>query len=114
MERIAFYGKGGIGKSTVAAGVSMALARNGRRVLHVGCDPKHDSTLALVADGKIHTVIEQLFSRRSGSLEPGHLIMKGKQGIDPKRTYVARLHTRRKRKASSSRIIKGRKSQGKT
>ena len=42
MHRIAFYGKGGIGKSTIATSASLTLARRGMRVLHVGCDPKHD------------------------------------------------------------------------
>ena len=81
MERIAFYGKGGIGKSTIAAGVSLALAGQGLRVLHVGCDPKHDSTATLVHDGRIVTVIEQIFSRRSGQLGPEDLIMPRKHGI---------------------------------
>jgi len=40
--QIAIYGKGGIGKSTIAANTAAALAREGRRVLQVGCDPKHD------------------------------------------------------------------------
>ncbi|MDD5658161.1 MAG: AAA family ATPase, partial [Elusimicrobia bacterium] len=48
MEKIVFLGKGGIGKSTIAANVSAALAREGKRVLHVGCDPKQDSTLLLM------------------------------------------------------------------
>lgn len=82
MERIAFYGKGGIGKSTIAAGVSLAMAKQGLRVLHVGCDPKHDSTLTLLDGGPCTTVIEQLFSQPTGSLRPEHLIMRGKQGID--------------------------------
>ena len=37
MERIAFYGKGGIGKSTIAANVSALLAKKGMKVLHIGC-----------------------------------------------------------------------------
>lgn len=81
MERIAFYGKGGIGKSTVAAGVSFALSQQGKRVLHVGCDPKHDSTLALVAEDQATTAIDQIFQRPTGSLRREHLIMEGKQGI---------------------------------
>ncbi len=47
MERIAFFGKGGIGKSTVASNVSVILG-TGAKVLHVGCDPKMDSTLSLM------------------------------------------------------------------
>jgi len=81
MERIAFYGKGGIGKSTIAAGVSLALAQAGRRVMHVGCDPKHDSTANLVLQDEIVTVIDQIFSRPSGALRAEDLIMPGKEGI---------------------------------
>ena len=38
-RRIAVYGKGGIGKSTISANLSVALSRRGRKVLQVGCDP---------------------------------------------------------------------------
>ncbi len=47
MESIVFFGKGGIGKSTIASNISVILAAKGRKVLHIGCDPKGDSTLAL-------------------------------------------------------------------
>lgn len=45
--RIAVYGKGGIGKSTISSNLSFLLSENGS-VLHVGCDPKHDSTRMLM------------------------------------------------------------------
>ncbi|MEI7529611.1 MAG: nitrogenase component 1 [Elusimicrobiota bacterium] len=48
MESIVFFGKGGIGKSTLASNVSAVLAAGGGRVLHIGCDPKMDSTLSLM------------------------------------------------------------------
>jgi nitrogenase iron protein NifH len=48
MERIALFGKGGGGKSTIASNLSYLYARGGLRVLHVGCDPKRDSTLRLL------------------------------------------------------------------
>jgi nitrogenase iron protein NifH len=83
MERIAFYGKGGIGKSTIAAGTSLAMASKGHRVLHVGCDPKHDSTLTLTESGKgIRTVIDMVFSVPTGGLKRESLISRGKFGID--------------------------------
>ncbi len=41
------YGKGGIGKSTTSSNLSAAFAKMGRRVLQIGCDPKHDSTFTL-------------------------------------------------------------------
>ena len=44
MKKIAFYGKGGIGKSTTAANVAAALSLQGRQVCQIGCDPKNDST----------------------------------------------------------------------
>ena len=48
MESIVFFGKGGIGKSTIAANISVLFAARGKKVLHVGCDPKMDSTLSLM------------------------------------------------------------------
>lgn len=53
MYRIAVYGKGGIGKSTVSANISYGLSRLGHSVLHVGCDPKHDSTRLLTGGRSI-------------------------------------------------------------
>ena len=53
MIKIAFYGKGGIGKSTTVSNVSIALAQRGLRVLQVGCDPKADSTRLLRAGGQL-------------------------------------------------------------
>lgn len=46
-KKIAIYGKGGIGKSTIASNISATLGKKGKKVLQVGCDPKHDSTLIL-------------------------------------------------------------------
>ena len=47
MKKIAIYGKGGIGKSTLTSNLSAALALSGYRVLQIGCDPKADSTINL-------------------------------------------------------------------
>ena len=55
MYRIAFYGKGGIGKSTISANISYLLSLDGSSVLHVGCDPKHDSTRLLTQGRSIRT-----------------------------------------------------------
>ncbi len=43
----AVYGKGGIGKSTTSSNLSVAFSKHGKRVLQIGCDPKHDSTFTL-------------------------------------------------------------------
>ena len=48
MKKIAFYGKGGIGKSTTASNVSAALSLMGKKVCQIGCDPKNDSTRLLL------------------------------------------------------------------
>ena len=53
------YGKGGIGKSTTSSNLSAAFAAMGKRVLQIGCDPKHDSTFTLT--GRLQpTVIDIL------------------------------------------------------
>ncbi|MFN4102170.1 MAG: ferredoxin:protochlorophyllide reductase (ATP-dependent) iron-sulfur ATP-binding protein, partial [Pararhodobacter sp.] len=55
----AVYGKGGIGKSTTSSNLSAAFASIGKRVLQIGCDPKHDSTFTLT--GRLQpTVIDIL------------------------------------------------------
>src|ERR1700744_4544001 len=43
----AVYGKGGIDKSTTSSNLSVAFSKLGKRVLQIGCDPKHDSTFTL-------------------------------------------------------------------
>jgi nitrogenase iron protein NifH len=60
MRQIAIYGKGGIGKSTVASNLSMALCQRGLAVMQVGCDPKRDSTRSLTGGRMIPTVLETL------------------------------------------------------
>ena len=67
MKRICIYGKGGIGKSTVAAGAAAAMADRGLRVALVGCDPKADSTRC-IAGRRIPTVLDRL--RGGGAAEP--------------------------------------------
>ncbi|MEA4823726.1 MAG: nitrogenase iron protein NifH [Clostridiaceae bacterium] len=58
MLQLALYGKGGIGKSTTAANIAAAMAERGLTVLQIGCDPKADSTAALLGGKKALTVIE--------------------------------------------------------
>ena len=45
MLKIAVYGKGGIGKSTVTSKLAAAFANMGKRVFQIGCDPKADSII---------------------------------------------------------------------
>ena len=55
------YGKGGIGKSTTSSNLSVAFSKIGKRVLQIGCDPKHDSTFTLTKR-LVPTVIDVLES----------------------------------------------------
>ncbi|MDJ0654132.1 MAG: ferredoxin:protochlorophyllide reductase (ATP-dependent) iron-sulfur ATP-binding protein [Xanthomonadales bacterium] len=55
----AVYGKGGIGKSTTSSNLSVAFSKLGKRVLQIGCDPKHDSTFTLTKS-LVPTVIDAL------------------------------------------------------
>ncbi|MBU6305575.1 MAG: ferredoxin:protochlorophyllide reductase (ATP-dependent) iron-sulfur ATP-binding protein [Betaproteobacteria bacterium] len=57
----AIYGKGGIGKSTTSSNLSVAFSKLGKRVLQIGCDPKHDSTFTLTKK-LMPTVIDVLES----------------------------------------------------
>nr|YP_007374772.1 light-independent protochlorophyllide reductase iron-sulfur ATP-binding protein [Equisetum hyemale]YP_010335621.1 light-independent protochlorophyllide reductase subunit L [Equisetum ramosissimum]AGC26685.1 light-independent protochlorophyllide reductase iron-sulfur ATP-binding protein [Equisetum hyemale]UNI91927.1 light-independent protochlorophyllide reductase subunit L [Equisetum ramosissimum]UVF34939.1 light-independent protochlorophyllide reductase subunit L [Equisetum ramosissimum]WEI len=57
--KLTVYGKGGIGKSTSSCNISIAFAKRGKRVLQIGCDPKHDSTFTLTGF-LIPTIIDTL------------------------------------------------------
>lgn len=75
MVNIAFYGKGGIGKSTIISNVTAALSEKGYKVLQIGCDPKHDSTRLLLGGFQQSTVLEQL--NRSDSVSLGEVMLTG-------------------------------------
>ena len=55
---IAIYGKGGIGKSFTLANLSYMMARQGKKVLLIGCDPKSDTTSLLFGGRACPTIIE--------------------------------------------------------
>jgi nitrogenase reductase len=69
MIKLAFYGKGGIGKSTAASNVSVALAQKGLKVMQIGCDPKADSTIFLHGGERIPTVLDLVRKGESFDLE---------------------------------------------
>ena len=60
VRRIAIYGKGGIGKSTVSSNLTAALSDLGVKVMQIGCDPKHDSTRGLMGGREQTTVLDYL------------------------------------------------------
>ena len=67
LRQIAFYGKGGIGKSTTSQNTLAALADLGQRILIVGCDPKADST-RLILHSKAQDTILSL-AAEAGTVE---------------------------------------------
>ncbi|RCV63293.1 nitrogenase iron protein NifH [Methanophagales archaeon] len=58
MRQIAFYGKGGIGKSTIGSNIVAALSDNGLSVMMIGCDPKADCTRNLTGEVQIPTILD--------------------------------------------------------
>lgn len=60
MQKLAIYGKGGIGKSTITSHLAAALATLGKRVIQIGCDPKADSTSNLLSGQPLQTVMDYL------------------------------------------------------
>jgi len=69
MIKIAVYGKGGIGKSTVTGNLAAAFASLGKRVIQIGCDPKADSTIFLHGGERIPTVLDLVRKGESFDLE---------------------------------------------
>ncbi len=66
---IAIYGKGGIGKSFTTTNLSATFAMMGKRVLQLGCDPKHDSTTSLFGGISLPTVTE-VYAEKNARNEP--------------------------------------------
>jgi light-independent protochlorophyllide reductase subunit L len=78
----AIYGKGGIGKSTTSSNLSAAFSKLGKRVLQIGCDPKHDSTFTLTKK-LVPTVIDVLeqVNFHSEELRPEDYVYEGYNGV---------------------------------
>jgi nitrogenase iron protein NifH len=82
LRQIAFYGKGGIGKSTTSQNTLAALAEMGQKILIVGCDPKADST-RLILHAKAQDTILSMAAEKGSveDLELDEVMKKGYKGI---------------------------------
>lgn len=78
----AIYGKGGIGKSTTSSNLSVAFSKLGRRVLQIGCDPKHDSTFTLTKRlaPTVIDILEQV-DFHAEELRPEDYVFEGYNGV---------------------------------
>ncbi|WP_239995009.1 ferredoxin:protochlorophyllide reductase (ATP-dependent) iron-sulfur ATP-binding protein [Rhodosalinus sediminis] len=76
------YGKGGIGKSTTSSNLSVAFASLGKRVLQIGCDPKHDSTFTLT--GHLQPTVIDILKEvdfHAEELRPEDFVTEGFNGV---------------------------------
>lgn len=80
-NHIVVFGKGGVGKSTLSANLSAYYATRGLKALHVGCDPKSDSTLILLEDMDTLSTVMSWIANTDNDREPGAIYNKGRLGI---------------------------------
>ena len=92
IRQIAFYGKGGIGKSTIASNLAAVYAERGLSTMMIGCDPKSDCTRNLRGDVDIPTVLDVLREKGVAKLgltelvggkqvEMDEIVYKGYKGV---------------------------------
>ncbi|MGN0373085.1 MAG: nitrogenase iron protein NifH [Enterocloster sp.] len=80
MLKIAIYGKGGIGKSTIASNLSAVLAGRGMKVMQIGCDPKSDSTIQLHEGKPVESILD-IIRKKGSSAALEELVTVGHRGI---------------------------------
>ncbi|MBO7675641.1 MAG: P-loop NTPase [Atopobiaceae bacterium] len=78
MLKIAIYGKGGIGKSTITSNLAAAFASQGKRVIQIGCDPKADSTINLLGGKPLEPVMNYM---RENDDDPQHIDQIAREGF---------------------------------
>ncbi len=81
MRQVAFYGKGGIGKSTTQQNTAAAMATLGHKLMIVGCDPKADSTRLLLGGQRQTTVLDKLREVKAEDVTLDMVLAQGFQGI---------------------------------
>ena len=80
MLKIAVYGKGGIGKSTISSNLSVALSERGYKVMQIGCDPKADSTIQLHQGHTVTSILD--INRARGDMAGlDELVTEGSGGV---------------------------------
>ena len=77
MIKLAIYGKGGIGKSTITSNLSAAFAMRGKKVTQIGCDPKADSTGNLLAGKPLMPVMNYLREHDEDPTSLGEITARG-------------------------------------
>ena len=81
MLKIAVYGKGGIGKSTVTSNLAAAFASLGKRVIQIGCGPKADSTINLLGGEPLKPVMNYLREQDTDPESIGEISRVGFGGV---------------------------------
>ena len=80
MISFAIYGKGGIGKSTTVSNLSVAMSELGYKVMQIGCDPKADSTAALLSGQKITPILD-LIKEKGNNISLEEMVKIGYKNI---------------------------------
>ncbi|MCL0036152.1 nitrogenase iron protein NifH [Dehalococcoidia bacterium] len=80
MKKIAIYGKGGIGKSTITSSLSVGLSMLGYKVMQIGCDPKADSTINLT-NGRAVTPVMTYLKEHGICSSLADIVVEGVNGI---------------------------------
>ena len=80
MLKLAFYGKGGIGKSTTVSNLASAFAANGLKVMQIGCDPKADSTASLPGGARFRSILD-LVRERNNDFSLDEMVREGDGGV---------------------------------
>ena len=81
MIKLAIYGKGGIGKSTMTANLAAAFASLRKRVIQIGCDPKADSTINLLGGKAVKPVMDYLRDRDTYPADYHEISAEGYKGV---------------------------------
>lgn len=81
MKKLVVVGKGGSGKSLVCGALSVLFAAMKQKVLHVGCDPKRDSTMMLV-DGDPPSFLDSYGHGVADEAALSACVSRGRRGMD--------------------------------